>query len=294
MPGFKTSTRTGIVLAVGQQLHVPFTLEVGGVNEQVTVTAEAPCSTPLRLVGRQLRQAAGRLRCRCSPTCRSCSTRYAPGVNPNDAQNQVSQGFVDGTNAAAGTAIGSVGNNTYTIDGATNNGTARRLATSPNSDMIQEMRVESSNFDARVGHGTGLQISMMTRAGHERASRHGQLPVLDQHAQRAQRAAEGHLRRPREVASYEKGRSHNVALHGWRSGRHPGLFDGRGKLFFFANYSHVDDFIPGRTRARAPFRPTQKHLEGDFSDMLLLPSPAQYQIYDPLTARHRSEQRRTE
>ena len=31
--------------------------------------------------------------------------------------------------------------------------------------MIQEMRVESSNFDASVGHGTGLQISMMTRSG---------------------------------------------------------------------------------------------------------------------------------
>ena len=31
--------------------------------------------------------------------------------------------------------------------------------------MIQEMRVESSNFDAAVGHGLGLQIAMMTRAG---------------------------------------------------------------------------------------------------------------------------------
>src|SRR6185436_3258565 len=29
----------------------------------------------------------------------------------------------------------------------------------------------------------------------------------------------------------------------------------------------------------------QKHLQGDFSDMLSLPSPAQYIIYDPLTAR---------
>jgi hypothetical protein len=51
------------------------------------------------------------------------------------------------------------------IDGATNNGSGRRIASSPNADMIEEMRVESSNFDASVGHGLGLQISMMTRAG---------------------------------------------------------------------------------------------------------------------------------
>lgn len=31
--------------------------------------------------------------------------------------------------------------------------------------MVQEMRVESSNFDASVGHGMGLQIPMMTGAG---------------------------------------------------------------------------------------------------------------------------------
>ena len=31
--------------------------------------------------------------------------------------------------------------------------------------QIEEMRVETSNFDASQGHGTGLTISMMTRAG---------------------------------------------------------------------------------------------------------------------------------
>src|SRR4030095_16640882 len=62
----------------------------------------------------------------------------------------------------------SFGGNNYTLDGANNNGSSRRIASSPNSDMIQEMRVESSNFDASVGHGLGLQISMMTRAGTNR------------------------------------------------------------------------------------------------------------------------------
>ena len=92
-------------------------------------------------------------------------TRFAAGVNPSTNQSLVSQGFADGTTQAAGAAVGGVGSNTYSIDGATNSGSGRRIAASPNSDMIQEMRVESSNFDASVGHGTGLQIAMVTRSG---------------------------------------------------------------------------------------------------------------------------------
>ena len=52
----------------------------------------------------------------------------------------------------------SFGGNNYTLDGANNNGSSRRIAASPNSDMIQEMRVESSNFDAAVGHGKEVRF----------------------------------------------------------------------------------------------------------------------------------------
>ena len=102
-------------------------------------------------------------------------------------RRQVSQGYVDNTSLSAGSLLGlplagtqnpltpPVGGNNYTIDGANNNGSNRRIAASPNADMIQEMRVESANFDASVGHGLGLQISMMTRAGTNTAARHGQL-----------------------------------------------------------------------------------------------------------------------
>src|SRR5689334_20297408 len=42
LQGFKKMTRPGIVLGAGQQLTLPFTLEIGGITEQVTVTTEAP------------------------------------------------------------------------------------------------------------------------------------------------------------------------------------------------------------------------------------------------------------
>ena len=65
----------------------------------------------------------------------------------------------------------------------------------------------------------------------------------------------------------------------------PKLVDGRNKLFFFANYSFVADLIPGNIQGGAITIPTEAHLRGDFSDLLLLPNPQQYRIYDPLTAR---------
>ncbi len=40
--GFKTETHTGITLEVTQQVVIPFTLEVGTTQQQITVTGEAP------------------------------------------------------------------------------------------------------------------------------------------------------------------------------------------------------------------------------------------------------------
>ena len=42
LQGFETMTRTGLVLNVGQEVSVTFTLNLAGVREEVTVTAESP------------------------------------------------------------------------------------------------------------------------------------------------------------------------------------------------------------------------------------------------------------
>jgi len=42
MPGYKAAMRDHIALGVGDQLTVPFTLEVGQISEQIDVTAETP------------------------------------------------------------------------------------------------------------------------------------------------------------------------------------------------------------------------------------------------------------
>jgi hypothetical protein len=211
-------------------------------------------------------------------------TRFASGVNPSTNQSLVSQGFADGTTQAAGAAVGGVGSNTYSIDGATNSGSGRRIAASPNSDMIQEMRVESSNFDASVGHGTGLQISMVTRSGanqYRGTANYQYWSNKFNELNPSQRLTFT----PTGKALYDTGRSHNMALTLGGPVVLPKLVNGRNKLFFFGNYSHVNDFIPGKNQGTSTVPANAAHLNGDFSDLLRLPNPAQYQIYDPLTVR---------
>ena len=295
MAGYKAAVRDRIALGVGEQLTVAFTLEVGQVTEEIVVTAETPLLDTTSL------KSAARFDTHLVESLPMFSNmpitlaRFAPSTNVNDAQTQVSQGYVDNTSLSAGSALGlplggtqpnppSFGGNNYTLDGANNNGSSRRIAASPNSDMIQEMRVESSNFDAAVGHGLGLQVSMMTRAGtnKQRGTANYQYWTNRFNALTVQQELTFD---DRAKSEFDKGRSHNLSLTSGGPVRIPGLIDGRGKLFYFGNYSYANDAIPGKIQGSITVPANERHLRGDFSDLLLLPNPAQYQIYDPLTTR---------
>jgi hypothetical protein len=285
LTGFKGFRQTGIQLAVGQSIPLTITLEVGALSERVDVVASAvlldtsAVTSGMTFENRLITEL---------PTFSSMPMlliRSVSGVAASTAPQFATQGFVGGPSTQAG-PIGGVGSTEYTIDGATNAGNNRNVATSPNSDMLQEMRIETSNFDAAVGHGTGLGISMMTKAGTNRlhgsagfqtwtsrlnGANHFQKPILD---------ADPVLKKV-----FESGKSTNMSYTLGGPVVIPKLVDGRNKLFFFANYSYVADLLPGNIQGGAITIPTEAHLRGDFSDLLLLPNPQQYRIYDPLTAR---------
>ena len=142
MTGFKTpDAAAASSLAVGQQVSVPFTLEVGQVTEEVTVTADSPLLDTSSVSSGQnfdSRMVEGLPMFSNMPIM---LTRFAAGVNPSTNQSLVSQGFADGTTQAAGAAVGGVGSNNYSIDGATNSGSA------PAHRGVAELRHDSG--DAR-------------------------------------------------------------------------------------------------------------------------------------------------
>ena len=281
LEGYKKVVRPGIVLGVGQQVSLPFTLDVGGISETITVSAESPLLDTSSVSSSQTFDSKMVEALPMISNMPIMLTRFAAGVNPTPTQTLVSQGFADGTTTAAGEVVGGVGSNTYSIDGATNSGTGRRLAASPNADMIEEMRVESSNFDASVGHGLGLQISMLTKAGSNQYRGTGNYQYWTNRLNALNPSQQATFSDTAKDL-YDTGRSHNTA---WTLGGPltiPKLVHGK-QLFFFANYSYVNDFIPGKNQGASTVPANDKHLNGDFSDLLSLPNGAQYQIYDPLT-----------
>ena len=276
---------------------MPFTLEVGAITEEIVVRAETP------LLDTNSLSSGANFDSRLVDSLPMFSnmpitlSRFSPGVNVNDAQTQVSQGYVDNTSLSAGSLLGlplagtqnpltpPVGGNNYTLDGANNNGSNRRIAASPNSDMIQEMRVESANFDASVGHGLGLQISMMTRAGTntQRGTVNYQYWSNKLNALTEQQKID--LRRPREERVREGALAQPVAdrRRPGADSRHRGR--PRQAVLLRQLLAAPTTRSPARSRGRSPIPANEKHLQGDFSDLLRLPNPAQYQIYDPLTTR---------
>jgi hypothetical protein len=289
LQGFKTAVHNGIILSVGQQIDVKMSLEVGAVSESVTVTGEATMlNTSVVATGQNLdRRSVESL-----PMFANMPvllTRFVAGVNSSADVPYVAQGFVNRTSSDT-SSPGAVGGNEWTIDGATNNGSDRRLASSPNSDMIQEVRIETANFDASFGHSTGLGISMMTRSGtnlmhgsvdYQYWNNQWNAPTYfakkNYYDNISQARARGDNATADRLAAQKinpTGKSNNLA----------NTFGGpiiKDKLFVFVNYSwnHDDRAAPSQSTI-----PTAAHLRGDFSDLLAI-DPVKYQIYDPLTVR---------
>ena len=289
MTGFKTLRRAGVTLTSGQQLVLPLTLEIGTIAEEITVTGEAPLLEVTTLRQGLVLDEKKIAELPVQSNMPVLFARFAPGMMARGVIPFAGQGFVGGPTTNA-TPLGGVGGVDWSIDGATNNGVGRQMSTSPNTDMVQEMRVESTSFIASIGHGTGVGISMMTKAGTNTPRGTVNHQYWTNKFNPPNRFQEVVFDRdPRAREAYELGYSHNLSMTFGGPVKIPGIINGTNKLFTFLNYSFGhDDFNgksanPNRTLPRSD--PGHNHLAGDFSDLLLLPNPAQYQIYDPLTTR---------
>ena len=161
--GFKKSVRTGMTLGLGEQLQMDLQLEVGGSAELITVTGEAPMlDTSTVTTGRALTNREV-MDLPVLGNNITMLTRLAPGVQvPGTTQFLVS-GQIGG--GSAYNMPGNVGGNEWSLDGASTNGTDRRVSFMPSPDIIDEFKIETSNFDASFGHSTGLNISMSSKSG---------------------------------------------------------------------------------------------------------------------------------
>jgi hypothetical protein len=297
-PGFRRAVRSGLTLALGEQLRVDFSLELGPVTETVTVTGEASMlDTSTVSTGRVMtNKDIMDLPVLANNTI--MLTRYAPGVQVPGTTQWLVQGQVGGGSQYY--VPGNIGGNEWSLDGVSTNGTNRRVSIMPSPDIIDEFKVETMNFDAGFGHATGLNISMSSKSGandfhgtatyqymNQRWNAASFFVKQNYYRRIAEARAAGNFALAEELARrpmLPAGHTNNYHVTVSGPVRIPKIFDGRNRLFFFFGYTDLTNLQSARPGEVNYTVPTMAMREGDFSRLLAV-DPVRYQVYDPLTTR---------
>jgi hypothetical protein len=265
-----------VQVRINDTLELNINLEVGAVTEAVEVRAETPL---LSTAESSLGQVIDERRVLELPLFAGNAmdlVHLAPGtVNGTDMRlrkapfnNAPSQFSTDGS-----------GNyqNEFTIDGVSNtysDGTSPRVAFSPPQTAIQEFKVQTSAFDASIGHTLGSVVNVSTKSG-----------TNDLHGE-----AHWWLRNAAFDAPTIFQNRANQKLPVYQDNRYgasagapviiPKLYNGKNKTFWFYAWEANKFGNPQNSTSTVP---TAKMRQGDLSELLALGSP--YQIYNPFSTR---------
>ncbi|HEY0875746.1 MAG TPA: TonB-dependent receptor [Vicinamibacterales bacterium] len=165
LAGFKKLTRPDVRVEVGKTASVDLRLEVGGIEQQVTVTGEAP------LVDTSSKEVGGNITNRELVELPSINRNFVgfvgllPGIVPSISNESF------GSDAITANA-GDPRYNNYMLDGANNNDDVigQRAGTQARTpiESIQEFQVLTGQFDAEFGRTTGAVINAVTKQGTNR------------------------------------------------------------------------------------------------------------------------------
>src|SRR5439155_213457 len=164
LEGFKRFVREDLVLAVGQRIEIPITLEIGQFSEALTITARAP-----------LLQTAN------AEVSEVISNRQVVQMPLNGRQflqlAQLTDGVAippGGTRGAALEQAGSLpavygqrsGHNIYLLDGVkVTDEYFNNLVVSPSIDAIEEFKIQKTMYPAEFGGKASALINVVTKSG---------------------------------------------------------------------------------------------------------------------------------
>src|SRR5262245_9385999 len=167
LQGFKT-VDNDVTLAIGDRYRLSLKLEVGAVEEHLTVVAQAPllqtekASVAVLVDERAMQDLPlnGRNFVRLA--------QLAPGANEGPPNSLSSGNRPDDRRQSSSISINGQDTslNNFLIDGLDNN--ERFIGTvivRPSVDAIQEMRVETNAFSAELGRAAGGVINVVTKSG---------------------------------------------------------------------------------------------------------------------------------
>lgn len=281
-PGFSRSVRENIELRTADRMALNFQLQLGATADSVTVREESPiletatASSGMLMDERRVKEL---------PVVGGNAmylTRLSAGVtvsgghsagNPTDLGGATSV-IVNGTRA---------NNSEASLDGVPNmQGT--NAAYSPPQDLVQEFKVQTTNYDASAGRASGAVVNVSMKSGTN--TLHGTAYLNDSRIRSIPWFSSGWLHNPATGPITDAKRAQ--AAPGWlhqrwgatASGpvRIPGVYDGRNKSFWTFGYEGLKI---NRQPTFFATVPTPEQLRGDFSALLRVGSI--YQIYDPAT-----------
>jgi hypothetical protein len=275
LTGFKKYVGKEIPLRISETLDLPIVLEVGGMEEAVTVTGESPLvntsDANLGLVVDQARLASlplihgdpYKIMGLATGLAHSGSQRLDRPYEPTHIVGYAYQG----TRSNRSDLL---------IDGAPSTATANAnevIATYvPPSDLVQEFKVQTATFDAQFGNTEGGVTSISIKSGTNRF-----------------RGTAYYFAEPYKLGANDFfGKARGQSMIESSSDRPgftiggpvmiPKLFDGKDKTFFMFGFEHIKDVRPRFDAGANAWVPTEALRNGDFSAY-----SSNITIYDPLT-----------
>jgi hypothetical protein len=250
LQGFKTSTQGNVIVAIGSNPEINLTLEVGKLEEQVTVTATTPIvDLKKTTVGQNLTKEAMQT----LPTARDpwVVMQLAPAVmidRENVGGNESGQqsGFIGKGDTSGSRISGNQGaNNIWAIDGIdiTDPAALGGSALYYDFDMFEELNIQTGGAaDVSIQTG-GIAINMVSRRGGNRMSLAGRFYLTDQNFQ-----SKNLTQKLRDEGVLDTNKIKQIKDYGFNLGG-PIIKD---KLWFWGAYAVQDIFnytIPQRVTA---------------------------------------------
>ncbi|MEZ5354480.1 MAG: carboxypeptidase regulatory-like domain-containing protein [Bryobacteraceae bacterium] len=282
--GFKSFSRSDIQVRIRARVQLDIRLEVGNITESVDVTAQAPV---LESTTGSIAQVIDGKQFSDMPL-RSGSIAWLYAMSPGTVLRSLPY---DGPwNIAQSSAMAVAGTSgvDFNVDGVSNNSYGGQTAFVPPPDMVQEVRVSTTSFDASIGHTSGASVDVSLKSGTN--ALHGVLTTSVSSGPMMTRNffTNGFIFNPSTGPVTPKKIKDNTPSLRWLRYSAavggpvyiPKLYDGRNKTFWMFGYQSHNRRRPVNTTNTVP---TEQQRTGDFS-ALLARGPA-YQIYDPFSTR---------
>lgn len=267
LPGFRAEERRGVRIGTQQSLVIDFTLEVGSVSEQITVTGEAPLierasATQAASLDKEALQSLpifGR------------NTFFAAISTPGVIQTGDPQ-FVRYQDQSGSSQLSLGGGprrgNGYLIEGVSITDFTNRPTIAPSMEAVEELKVQTKTYETDMGHAAGGVFNTTARSG-SNAFRGSALLVTKPGA------TTGTL----FFAKREGLENPPQYYYNWAGSIGGPII--KNKTFFWFS---TDDYIQRSTRNNVLTLPTAAERNGDFSQTRN--SAGQLVVlYDPLTTR---------